>query len=996
MEIIVGKEDVSWLQQKGFISSEQVGVVWNQLSQKCMVLNDGVLASKSKTNFEVPSVSGAYLEQHKSNDICIVFSFTNGEALARKFRQEITRSGKTVSLFAENNAFDTTEIEKKVANSTALVVLLTKDCLKQVEVVFALNAAKVYFQHPSLVILVHAAESCFFPGPDEQPESVREFFSEKAVTYLSCYLQDAIEEILTKFTTEARVLSNILAKKESESQNESHEESSENITTRVFLSHKRSTGQGIAGRLYEGLKNDYNVFIDSEAKFKIHNLKMLVQNTDVFVFILTYGIFLSHWCLEELKAAIASRKRIIVVRELAFNYPETLPDEWKEVESVLRRSQELLWIAEYNSACIRELTKYIGSCDRHHLWAKEYFETEEGKTALEQICSKLQSDKVLDLGRTISLPWNAKPDAAADFVLLRFPANEITAVQISNASDTSLGNAGVLDGLFARLPNLQEIDIAQAGRYPFDQKLLVKSCPLLRKLKIEHVEENIDGEALSKLEQLQVLDLAKVHTITDQVIEQLARCPQLHTLIVPHAKITPQSLESVAKLSCLKHLELPYKLKNSKEANKFAEEHSSVKVVMQPWLVEIKHSWQDKWQIGIPYEFGRGNQIHCYGCNITYSWTSQELKENGEELGNHKDMYAAQEVGHCADKCDLCAPFHEMFRHTLFAGKPNYFWVNEWYFEHPEGIQFLQDFVEQAKQGKLSFRKWPTGVAPEIFLTALAEKTDLNLIKSISFATTPYEVCTRILQGFPLLESVYDEHYVDDGVNQFIDCLPASLQELHVSNLLSTDTALYLASKRPNITRLMLTALRPAPKIEAIIALCGQNCKLTKFTMTNSGATTSLIKHLSEHAIHLTDLNITISPNVNEEAIPFLTSGFPQLQRLQLDPVLARKPAFEEFLKVHPGVVVEDSSKLRDIRYMGNWYPAIETSPSVFHLYGIERRDMGVDDEERDIQPFMTHSNKYGSVSCEHRPVDCYKCANIHLFCSNLLFAGEKNPFVHT
>lgn len=35
-------------------------------------------------------------------------------------------------------------------------------------------------------------------------------------------------------------------------------------------SHKRSTGQGIVGRLYEGLKSDYKVFLDSEAKFKIH------------------------------------------------------------------------------------------------------------------------------------------------------------------------------------------------------------------------------------------------------------------------------------------------------------------------------------------------------------------------------------------------------------------------------------------------------------------------------------------------------------------------------------------------------------------------------------------------------------------------------------------------------------------------------------------------------------------------------------------------------
>jgi len=33
--------------------------------------------------------------------------------------------------------------------------------------------------------------------------------------------------------------------------------------TRAFLSHKRSTGQGIAGRIYEGLRDEYYIFLDS-------------------------------------------------------------------------------------------------------------------------------------------------------------------------------------------------------------------------------------------------------------------------------------------------------------------------------------------------------------------------------------------------------------------------------------------------------------------------------------------------------------------------------------------------------------------------------------------------------------------------------------------------------------------------------------------------------------------------------------------------------------
>ncbi len=77
-------------------------------------------------------------------------------------------------------------------------------------------------------------------------------------------------------------------------------------------SHKRSTGQGIVGRLYEGLKDSYKVFLDSETKFKIHDLQLIVENTTVFIFVLTHGILLSHWCLQELLSAVAHSKQVLL------------------------------------------------------------------------------------------------------------------------------------------------------------------------------------------------------------------------------------------------------------------------------------------------------------------------------------------------------------------------------------------------------------------------------------------------------------------------------------------------------------------------------------------------------------------------------------------------------------------------------------------------------------------------------------------------------------
>ena len=41
--------------------------------------------------------------------------------------------------------------------------------------------------------------------------------------------------------------------------------------TRAFLSHKRSSAQGTAGRIWQQLKSDYNMFLDSEASFDLHS-----------------------------------------------------------------------------------------------------------------------------------------------------------------------------------------------------------------------------------------------------------------------------------------------------------------------------------------------------------------------------------------------------------------------------------------------------------------------------------------------------------------------------------------------------------------------------------------------------------------------------------------------------------------------------------------------------------------------------------------------------
>ncbi len=132
--------------------------------------------------------------------------------------------------------------------------------------------------------------------------------------------------------------------------------------------------------LYEGL--NYKVFLDSEAKFKIHDLQLIVKNTEVFLFVLTHGILLSHWCRQELLCNGAFQKgkcccakyidivKIIVIRDLGYALPSTLPPAWSKVEHILHSPDQLIWMAEYNAACINALKKRIGVNDEFYRKAK--------------------------------------------------------------------------------------------------------------------------------------------------------------------------------------------------------------------------------------------------------------------------------------------------------------------------------------------------------------------------------------------------------------------------------------------------------------------------------------------------------------------------------------------------------------------------------------------------------------------------------------------------
>src|SRR5438105_337836 len=99
--------------------------------------------------------------------------------------KEMNKRGLKCCLFREDT-FDENEAEMRISSSVATVAILTAACLETKEMLFALQSASFHYKELSRIILVHAAESCYFPSP---PESVSKCFSEKAITWLSCYAE---------------------------------------------------------------------------------------------------------------------------------------------------------------------------------------------------------------------------------------------------------------------------------------------------------------------------------------------------------------------------------------------------------------------------------------------------------------------------------------------------------------------------------------------------------------------------------------------------------------------------------------------------------------------------------------------------------------------------------------------------------------------------------------------------------------------------------------
>ncbi|KAK9814455.1 hypothetical protein WJX72_006166 [[Myrmecia] bisecta] len=255
----------------------------------------------------------------------------------------------------------------------AVIFILSANCWEDRQLLAGMRVATRVGKH---YLLVHDADSCRFPDPSQFPADVRDMFDKKAVTYLSAYADfDAnliAEEI---YTDEADVAPPPVADLERQQSQAAMAEvlqgapaylASLGLAFRAFLSHRRLTAQGAVGRIYSEVGKTYRMFLDSEAKFLLHNLRELVQATHTFIFFMSEGILESHFCLEEFNTAVEAHKPIVLVSMADYHLPSQLPaglPPQSQAALLAAWEQRLVYHAEHFKPFIERLQQRLGMPD---------------------------------------------------------------------------------------------------------------------------------------------------------------------------------------------------------------------------------------------------------------------------------------------------------------------------------------------------------------------------------------------------------------------------------------------------------------------------------------------------------------------------------------------------------------------------------------------------------------------------------------------------------
>jgi len=336
--------------------------------------------------------------------------------------------------------------------------------------------------------------------------------------------------------------------------------------TRGFLSHKRSSAQGLAGRLYQGLRADYRIFLDSEADFDLHDLKEIVRQTRLFIFILSEGIFESYWCLQELRSAVENQKRILILKDSKFVIPKTFPKELEDIQNIINNSKSIEYMAEFYEHCLVQIRAELGPPDsaiqfiknvllkedRNLLkcleegslegvgWVLKFPEFLNNKVALPDFLDALRQYYNVPLDRVVGLQLidNYKTDDVQLKYALGF-CNRIRTLELRNCrgiTDTGLLYVSI------HAPALHVISIEGCFRITDKgiKRILKKCAGSLTSLNLSNCPR-VTNRSLSRLtkakDTLWELNLSKLDVITESAFAWMNKDTKIKNLILDGCKL---------------------------------------------------------------------------------------------------------------------------------------------------------------------------------------------------------------------------------------------------------------------------------------------------------------------------------------------------------------------------------------------------------------------------------------------------------------------------
>jgi len=105
----------------------------------------------------------------------------------------------------------------------------------------------------------------------------------------------------------------------------------------IFVSHKQTTGKYLAQSIKHELSQCFPVplswWIDVDNLENLQDLTEVVRLSRNFMLLITPGLFDSHWCLQEIRAAIKYKKNVILILDEGVPFPvvQTLPADIQEL-----------------------------------------------------------------------------------------------------------------------------------------------------------------------------------------------------------------------------------------------------------------------------------------------------------------------------------------------------------------------------------------------------------------------------------------------------------------------------------------------------------------------------------------------------------------------------------------------------------------------------------------------------------------------------------------